>query len=250
MKEPAKRHEITEDWVVYMLNEYENKIDNGVNHVTIKSFDIGKATKPGDGFTGDLMKLDITATVHYDGERAPNEKIYNLIVKLANPNPVLLVMQTVFGQNMRENMAYSAVIAEFNKFQARLTNNKFPIRIPEYIYGKCTGNEFVLVMQNMKICDFDTNNKMEPMNVHQVKMILEQLARVHAISYAYDKKYDFLKIYPCYTMENIKPVLNIGTSTLYDLVVEYVGTLQGRETLLRKIIAAKSTVLKKKLRGI
>ncbi|CAL4127652.1 unnamed protein product [Meganyctiphanes norvegica] len=46
-------------------------------------------------------------------------------------------------------------------------------------------------------------------------------------------------------MENIKPWLNLGSSTLYDLVVEYVGTLQGRETLLKKIVAAKSTVLKK-----
>ncbi|CAL4125554.1 unnamed protein product, partial [Meganyctiphanes norvegica] len=243
MKTPAGRNEISKDWVVFLLTEYEKRFINGPK-VTIKSLDIGKATKPGDGFCGDLMKLDIAAVVQYDKVQFPIEKIYNHIVKLANSNPVLAVIQTLMGQNMREMMAYSNVIPEFNKFQAELTNNKFPIRIPEYIYGKCTGNEFVLVMQNMKIRDFDTKNKMEPMNVHQAKMVLEQLARLHAISYAYDTKYNFLKKYPFYEMKNIKTMLNGFDSTLYDLVIEYIGTVRGREDLLKKIVAAKSTFLK------
>ncbi|CAL4138501.1 unnamed protein product, partial [Meganyctiphanes norvegica] len=244
MKAPTRRNEITKDWVHFMLNEYENRTNNGAK-VTIKSLDISKATKPGDGYSGDLMKLDITAAVHCDGEKNPEDKEYNLIVKLANPNQVISMMQTVMGQNIRELTAYSELITDFNKFQSERTNNELQIRIPEYIYGKCADDEFVLVMQNMKSCDFDTNNKIEPMNIHQAKMVLEQLARLHAISYAYDKKYGFLKKFPFYKVDNIKTMFNIGFKSLYDdLIIEYIGTLSGRETLLKKIKAAKSTVLK------
>ncbi|CAL4138498.1 unnamed protein product [Meganyctiphanes norvegica] len=244
MKVPARNTDITKDWVLFMLNEYENRINIGAK-LTIKSLDISKATKPGDGYTGDLIKIDTTAAVHYDGENNSKDKGYNLIVKFANPDPVISVMQTFMSVNIRELTVYSDVITEFNKFQAEQTNNEFPIRIPEYIYGECIDDQFVLVMQNLKSCDFDTNCKLEPMNVHQTKMVLEQHARLHAVSYAYDKKYGFLKKFPFYKTDNIKTILNMGCNVLYDeLLIEYIGTLSGRETLLKKVKEAKSTVLK------
>ncbi|CAL4183511.1 unnamed protein product, partial [Meganyctiphanes norvegica] len=244
MKAPARRHEITKDWVIFLLNEYENRINNGAK-VTVNSLEIGKATKPGDGYAGDLMKVGITASVYYDGEKTQMDKGYNLVVKLANPNPVLSIIQTVMGQNIRELTAYSDVITEFNKFQLERTNNEFSIKIPEYVYGKCTDDEFVLVMQNMKSHNFDTNNKMEPMNMQQAKLVLEQQARLHAISYAYDKAYGFLDKYPFYKTGKIKQIFIMRFNALYDdLVIEYIQSLSGRENLLKKIKAAKSTVLK------
>ena len=48
------------------------------------------------------------------------------------------------------------------------------------VYGKWTDKQFVLVMENMKPQGYGQNPKENLLNLHQAKLGLEQLARLHA----------------------------------------------------------------------
>ncbi|CAL4121948.1 unnamed protein product [Meganyctiphanes norvegica] len=256
MKAPAHRVEISEAWVEFMLRDYINR-HNPQAIVTIKSFNVSNATKPGDGYSGDLCLLDIQAHIDYcDGDNGDLESKkaelnnhagvnnYSFIVKLANPNVFFAHMQTVIGQNMREFKIYSEVIQELNKFQREKTSNQFPIIIPEYIYGKCSNDEFVLVMENMKQLDYVTNPKKSPINLHQSKKVLEQQARVHAVSYAYNNMHNLLVKYPCLKPGIYTELLTVGMPMNLDLAIEYLESINGQGPLIKKIRAAKSNVVK------
>ncbi|CAL4065073.1 unnamed protein product, partial [Meganyctiphanes norvegica] len=209
------------------------------------------ATKPGDGYSGDLCLLNVQASIHYsDGSngkletKKTEENIYSFIVKLANPDPIMAHIQTVLGINMREFKIYSDFIQKLNKFQEEKTDNEFPINIPEYIYGKCSGDEFVLVMQNMKVLDYVTNPKETRMNLCQTKKVLEQLASLHAVSYAYEEMHNFLANYPFLKADKFTDLLLVGMSTSLDLSVAYLESLSGKENLAKKIKVARSNVIK------
>ncbi|XP_071549719.1 uncharacterized protein [Panulirus ornatus] len=213
MKSPSSSSQITKPWVEFMLTEYEKKKAPQTS-VTVKSYTIRNATKPGESFNAELILLDVKALISDGGrpEDTPEEKEYNLIVKFLTEDPFSCELIKRCGYHIKELMMYSEVVNELNDFQAVHANDEFRLDLPQFIYGKCTEKEYVLVMENIKVLGYETNPKKEGLDFQHAKLAVNHIARLHAVSYAYDKSHSFLEKYPCFQFSNaistfFKPVV-------------------------------------------
>lgn len=91
---------------------------------------------------------------------------------------------------------YSVVAQELNSFQADRSEGQYPLCMPEFIYGECTEDAYNLVMLDINYLDYFTRQKTEGLDLIRLKLAVTQLARLHAISYAYDERHNFLQNFP------------------------------------------------------
>ncbi|CAL4096856.1 unnamed protein product [Meganyctiphanes norvegica] len=243
MKTPRGRSEVTKEWVEHMLTEFESRNNLG-SKVTLQSWDIGDATNKGDGYSGDLVKLEAKGTVQCTG-KAQHEKEYHHILKFMSPEPFMHEMLKRFHTYGNESKIYSSIIEDLNKFQADHSDNQFPINIPKHIYSKDTNKEQILVMENMKILDYDNNPKKNGLGLEEAKLALEQLARLHGVSYTYHTKNDFLTKYPNFKRGKMHQMMAMGQDGIIDMVIEFLKTQDEHEDLLKKVIASKPHTVKK-----
>ena len=204
------------------------------------------ATKPGESFNAELVKLDATGKVKSKTDEDPIEKEYNLIVKFLSIDPFSREMIQLFEYHIREYLMYSQVIPELNRFQATKTDNAFPIQVPEFVYGKCTEKEYVLVIQNLKALNYETNPKENGLNVDQAKLALEHIARLHGISYAYNQSQNFLDKYPTFAFSSkisalFKPVVYVSV----DNTVKFLQTLPEFQDIAAKLDSGRSKIPEK-----
>ena len=192
------------------------------------------ATKPGESFNAELVKLDVKASLKDGGKTdgETEEKEYNLIVKFLSIDPLNSEMNQIIGYHIREFMMYSEVISQLNKFQDEKTGNKYPLNIPQFIYGKCTNSEYVLVMENMKTSNYEIISKEKGLNYDEAKIAVECVARLHAVSYAYDKTHGFLDKYPCFMFSS--KISKLFKSVVYASVencIKYLNSTKQKDNL-------------------
>ncbi|XP_063590611.1 uncharacterized protein LOC134767532 [Penaeus indicus] len=243
MKAPSSSSQITKAWVEYMLSDYECK-KTPETTVTVKTYEIRNATKPGESFNAELILLDVQAKLKGGGRPdAEEEKEYNLVVKFLSGDALTSEIIKRCGYHIKEFMMYSEVVNELNNFQAERANNEFRLDIPEYIYGKCTEKEYVLVMQNIKVLGYETGPKKEGLDFHHAKLAVNHIARLHAVSYAYDKSHNFLEKYSCFKFSNaissfFKPV--VWASLLNS--IKFLKSKKGYEDMVHKLETGKTTL--------
>ncbi|CAL4090523.1 unnamed protein product [Meganyctiphanes norvegica] len=239
MKSPRRRGEVTKEWVEYMLTDYENRRTPG-NKVTVKTWNFSDATKKGDGYSGDLIKLEVQATVQNMGETF--EKEYQHIIKFTSQDPIQLEFVKKWTTAKREFLIYSEVIEELNRFQANLTDNMYPICIPTTVFSRNNDKEHVIVMENMKTLGYENKPKSEFLNFNEAKIGLEQLARLHAISYVYNKTHNINEKYPEFDVPQLYiKMLSSGISQQIDMIVDFLK-FQGEsehQNLINKIVSSK-----------
>ncbi|CAL4072892.1 unnamed protein product, partial [Meganyctiphanes norvegica] len=205
--------DINKEWVEFMLSDYENRQNPGTK-VTVNTFEVGDATQKGDGFAGEHIKLLVNATIQNDAVEEQSaliiDKEYNLFIKLNNPHPFMQQMMKHNKSDLNELRVYSDLMEDFRKFQASRTNENVCMNTPNFVYGKWTNKQFVLVMENMKSLGYGQNPKENSLNLHQAKLGLEQFARLHAVSYAFDKEHNLLNKYPSYDLEALRKLFTVG----------------------------------------
>jgi len=245
MKSPQHRNEVTKEWVEHMLTEFENR-NNPETKVTLLSWEIGDATKKGDNYGGDIVKLEAKGSVQYNGEE-PHEKDYHHIIKFRSSDPFMKEFAKQVGMTGNECKMYSTVINELNKFQADISDNQYPINFPTLIYSRDTDKENCLVMENMKVLDYNNNSKKDLLGLDEAKLALEQLARLHGISYAYNKKHNFLKKYPTFEIEYFNKMIGMsgGQEPFIDMVINYLKEQDEHQDLLKKVKASKPHLVKR-----
>ncbi|CAL4118867.1 unnamed protein product, partial [Meganyctiphanes norvegica] len=246
MRSPRRRGEVNKEWVEYMLTEFENRNSPGCE-VTIKTWETSDGSKKGDGCIGDLLKLEVKATVKNNEKSI--EKEYHHIIKFTSQDPIEKEFMKTFGNATREFLMYSEILEKLNDFQANLTNNKFPICIPTYVFGRHNDKEHVLVMENMNNVGYENKSKFELLNINEAKMALEQLARLHAISYVYDKTCNIKENYPGFDAQHF---LNMSTSNLdlkIDMAVEFLKFQGEHKELINKILSSKTQIIEKAKRA-
>ncbi|KAL7641582.1 UNVERIFIED_CONTAM: hypothetical protein RMT77_007455 [Armadillidium vulgare] len=245
MKTPSNSHHISQAWVEYILTQYEcKKVPETV--LTVKYFTISKATKPGESFNAELVKMDVTAKLKRGDSGPSTEKLYNLIVKFLSRDPFNREMIRSVGYHKKEYQMYSEVLPKLNQFQASRTNNAFPIFVPEFIYGKCTRKEYVLVIENMKDSGYGTSPKGKGLNVEQVYLALERIAWLHGVSYAYNKHHDFLCEFPNYTFsKKISKLFKHLVLTSVENVIPFLQSQEGYEDIAEKLKTGKEKLPEK-----
>ncbi|CAL4179513.1 unnamed protein product [Meganyctiphanes norvegica] len=161
-------------------------------------------------------------------------------------------MQQMFKYNkldLNELLLYSNLMNDFQRFQVSRTNEKVCINTPGFVYGKWTNKQFVLVMENMKPQGYGQNPKEKSFNLHQAKLGLEQVARLHAVSYAYDKEHNLLNLYPSYDFDTIKELQTVGYDKMLDACIAFLKGREGTEEIVKKISSIKSKFVKKASEG-
>lgn len=245
MKAPSSSTQITKGWVEFMLSDYESKKTPNTT-VTVKKHSIRKATKPGESFNAELILLDVDAEVK-SGEEATNgnaqDKEYNLVVKFLAGDALTCEIIKRCEYQIKEFKMYSEVVHELNKFQADHANNEYSLNLPNYIYGKCTEKEYVLVMENVKVLGYETNPKREGIDFHHAKLAVNHVARLHAVSYAYDKSHNFLEKYPCFKFSDaismfFKPVVWASLANS----ITFLKSKKGYEDMVHKLETGKTTL--------
>ncbi|XP_076039886.1 uncharacterized protein LOC143024709 isoform X2 [Oratosquilla oratoria] len=270
MKVPSASDEIRKPWVEYILTDYERRTKPNTK-VHVKSFEVCNATKPGESFNASLLKLTVDAFFENssegdDGEggegggsdggggdggggggdvdvSTKTDKTYHLIVKFLSTDPFNREMVKLMEYHIRELVMYSEVLQNLNKYQEQHANNEFPIEIPEFIYGKCTNKEYVLVMENLKNAGYETNPKENGLDYHQLMHAMEQIGRYHALSYVYNKEKSLLDAYPSLKFNpSISSLFKVFVNVSLDTVLKFLRTKEEHKDLLKKLEVGKGNI--------
>ncbi|CAL4089168.1 unnamed protein product, partial [Meganyctiphanes norvegica] len=202
----------------------------------------------GEGYTSVLVRVDVKAVIIYEEihEDAydPHEIEYHVIIKFGSQDPLEKGMYDTLRFNQRELLLYTHAIDELNAFQLEKSDNEFPINIPKFVYGKYSDKNYVLVLENMKMDYFSIININNALNFEQAKAALSQLARLHAVSYVYNKDNNILKKFPCFKAdEQLKNIFIMGYNFAFEFIIEYLQTKPDMKILLEKIKNAKSSII-------
>ncbi|XP_042877120.1 uncharacterized protein LOC122256462 [Penaeus japonicus] len=244
MKTPSGGGKITKRWLDFMLSEHEGEEQPGTS-VDVADFSVNQGIPPGEGFNSELVLVDATAKVTKNGVE-PEEKTYRLAAKFIHPDPFSAEFNRMFQSLTKEYLMYSQVVHELNAFLAARAPGETAICIPKLIYGKDQGKEYVLVMENIRAAGYSTNDKRKGLDVEQVMMTVKEIAKVHAVSYAYDKSHNFLEKFPCFAFrpEGINAVRAFTSASLKGSS-EYLATVEGKEELARKVGNSRDILMRK-----
>lgn len=249
--------EVTEEWVEHMLTCYERRRDPGAA-VEVISYTVNPGAKPGENVASELIKMWVKAKItretedeEHAREIQKNEnnktKEYNLMMKFNSGNEMDREYARYTYTDLNELLVYSDVIQEFNAFQEREAGGKYPVAIPEFIYGVCDGDEYVLVMQDVSVLGYKTEPKKKGLDLTHILMAVEQVARLHAVSHAYQQKHDFLERYPSFKTDDRVFCIFFTEfmAIFFDFVVEGLGEREDLRHIAKKMSANRDALLDK-----
>lgn len=175
-------------------NNENNKMDEGLvsneiidllkkqlseDGITDYKIEITPGSIKGDNYLGIIAKAVIYGK---NKERKPVELSY--IIKCAPKAEGFRKMAPIRTAYEREIYMYEEILPTFMKFQDQ-KNLKKPFKS----FAKCVKTSLVdkdeaLIMEDKKSQGFIMQNRHIPLNLHHVKMVVHEIARLHAFSFA------------------------------------------------------------------
>ncbi|KAK4313469.1 hypothetical protein Pmani_015183 [Petrolisthes manimaculis] len=105
---------------------------------------------PGNNFQAEVIKVAAEGDVRgVTSDSNNNHKYYNLFIKFLLGTAFQQQGASMMNGHRRELLIYSDIIADLNDFQAKTSGDKYHINIPEFVYGICTDDDYVLVMKDL-----------------------------------------------------------------------------------------------------
>ncbi|XP_042204410.1 uncharacterized protein LOC121854091 [Homarus americanus] len=196
--------------------------------------------EPGENFSSELAKIRVEAQV-LSGSRVTTH--YSLVAKFLLGNEFRQESYKHGKAHLRELLIYSDVIPEINDFQSKIAEDKYRIHIPKFIYGKCTKDEYVLVMEDLSPAGYVNEDKRQGLDLHHLLYAVHRLATLHAVSYAYGKTHNFMEKYPSFVLDkNFYAPLASFISVIYDGGMKLVEQKQNEE-LFKKMKMNKTSLI-------
>ncbi|KAB7500584.1 hypothetical protein Anas_13484 [Armadillidium nasatum] len=205
MLTPRSENEISSEWLCDVIKNYERRKASEEITVDVLGFDVNKGTNPGENFNSELVSVVVRTKNHTKNDE-DEEMTYNFLLKLHSRNLVSKEMNRLCKTDVRELEIYSKIHPKLTEFQSKLGEGKYELKIPELIYGINDGEDFVIVMRNLKSDGYVLNDKTLGLNPQQLKLTVNQIARWHALSYVYNEKFNLLQEFP----NLISGIQNIG----------------------------------------
>ncbi len=170
---------LTKEKVLDILQKAE-----GTKDVVITKYCCSPGTKPGENYSGELVKCDLVARI------SGTEKAYHWMVKLQ-------LLDNAFGEEVhleeKEIYCYDYVLKKWNSMAEekgasfRLNDIKSPY---SEFHGDGGGKRSILVMENMKHLGYeDVADKKKGLSLAHAKLVLEEIARFHALGYVWVKSH-------------------------------------------------------------
>ncbi|CAL4060845.1 unnamed protein product, partial [Meganyctiphanes norvegica] len=251
MKAPITRSDITHGWLEYILSDYESRredVDSAA--VSVRNFKarLTPSCKDGDGFVGDIVKVVVQATIfrRVQDDESSQDTEYNFVVKLECTDPMHQYYFHMTGFYIREHLMYTEVIPELNQFQEEKVNDAYRIEMPKCIYSKCEDGEFVLVLENLTSEGFSMHSKEISIGLNEVKLIIDQLVRLHAVSYAYNTYFKLLNKFPDLSNTDYhRHISYIKTAGTIDTLVDLLKQKKGQDILAKKMKNSRQHLIQK-----
>ncbi|XP_069183183.1 uncharacterized protein [Procambarus clarkii] len=205
---------------------------------------VSSGTSPGDGFNSELVLLDVEVSVN-EGETSRNTIILHLVAKFSSLNPMIREINKEVKSSLREYLVYAEIIKELNEFQAAKAPEEPCIPIPELIYGKCTNKENILLMENIKITGYETYDKYKGLDFDHLKIIIKEIARIHALSHACYQPNAFQEKYTCFpTSQHLltfKPVM----SAVLETAIDFLKSQSDKKDVTERVKECKQSLIEK-----
>lgn len=146
-----------------------------------------------------------------------SKTVFALVAKFLSVDVMNREMNRKMKSDIKEYLCYSEIIRELNELQTAHAPDEPKISIPKLLFGKCTDKDFILVMENIKVKGYETYDKCKGLDFEHLQAGIDQLARLHALSYAYTQSNDLRKKHTCFPsttdyVKRFKLILLIMTS--------------------------------------
>lgn len=174
-------------------NDVKNLLKNLLEENEIKDFEIH--IKPGsikgDNYLGIIAKVVVTGK-----DSRNNDVTLDYIIKSAPRSEGFRTNAPIRMAYEREIYMYTNILPEFMRFQ-----EERKVKNPFKSFAKCLKTSFedkdeALIMEDMKQYGFFMQNRRLPLSYEHVSLVLKELAKFHAFSFALrDQKPDLFKMY-------------------------------------------------------
>ncbi|XP_032309817.1 uncharacterized protein LOC6499419 [Drosophila ananassae] len=186
------------------------------------------ATKPGDNFASQLLKIDIQAKL-----KDSSSKTFSYILKVKLPDTGENFAD--FNMFPKEMEMYSKYVPAFEElYKEAGLNVKFSAK--SFFLSKATKEEYLL-MENLQASGFQMCDRMKGLDLEHTKRTLKKLAQWHAASLKYK---ELNGPYPSLYNDGIYiPATRDLFTTMFtqakDAYVEHLGKIEGSEEYLDKL---------------
>ena len=158
--------------------------------------EVDAGSKHGDNFMSDMLQVVLKGARERNGEVIHDN--LNLICKVAPSNAERRREFQSIAVFKREGYLYSQVLPAFVEFQKERGLSE---KDGFFAFPKCykvvadeEADHFVIIMENLKTMGFKMWPKEKSLAIEQMKLIMRELAKLHAISFAFeDQKPDIFK---------------------------------------------------------
>lgn len=153
--------------------------------------------KHGDGFTSVLICVTVTGTRQINDVVKTNQKLA-LLCKIMPDN---LARRELFCTDLyfeREAYMYNTVFPYFVQFQRDkgLSDDEGFFAFPKcyYAVSDVAADQFAIIMEDLRDVGYEMLNKLKPIPVENVELLMRELAKLHAVSFAVrDQNAEFLE---------------------------------------------------------
>lgn len=232
MKTPRSGREISKKWLEYILREHKAATDSSTL-LQVDNFTVRKDL--GDGYNSQVIFFNVETTEKNEANSPDVKKTYSLVAKLLNEETGSRVFATKFKINLKEYLVYTDLINTFNKILTEKAPEESLISLPKLIYGKCTKNDFVLVMENVENAGYETNDKCKGLDSEQLMATVDKIARIHALSYVFCETSDTSKYLSLPRIDEYFDIIIIMIEGMLENTIDFLKSSKETEELGKKI---------------
>lgn len=221
------------------IKEIENSLSDLIKKENIvqPNIKVISGNIQGDGYMGMVNIIEL-ADLNSNSDR----KTFNLVLKYATNNVIIRESMPIRKAFLNEIYVYENIFPEFAKFytenQLSINNDKNFITTPKF-YG-CNRTELheSLVLENMKVVDYQMWNRMLPMDDDHIDLILKNYSKLHSVSFAMKKKDNVLFERLTRNLPDIFDYMKTNGQHLFEkAIANIVQNLDGKidEKILKKV---------------
>lgn len=151
-----------------------------------KNYDliVDHGSSAGDGFVGTILTFTI--------KEKDSDKILTVLAKIPPASKARREQLKILNLFRRESFIYNVMLPEFVAFQKErkinLENGFFNFPKVYYANHDAEKNDGIIIMEDLRESGHKMWNKTDPINLEHAKLLIQSLARLHAVSFAVKAK--------------------------------------------------------------
>lgn len=176
------------------------------------TLNISGTSENAEGYTTDVIFVQINGQ-----KKSSHENMQlDIVLKLSK------AMTSLFDTDMkeiykRELLVYEKIFPALRTFETERKVKDFFTAVPKCYETISADGRDILILENLRIKGYVEHNRLTPMNISHIKLVLKNYAKFHAISFAFkdQNKNEFKKLLENYPDVFYKIMLESAFSTVF-----------------------------------